>query len=71
MGAIPYIEKLPYLGDLGINAIQIMPPMEFAGGFSWGYNPAHDWRLAQTNTAPRLRRIGQRCMRLMDRLNFI
>ncbi len=35
------IEKLPYLGELGINAIQIMPPMEFAGGFSWGYNPAH------------------------------
>jgi 1,4-alpha-glucan branching enzyme len=34
------IEKLPYLKDLGINAIQLMPPMEFAGGFSWGYNPA-------------------------------
>lgn len=35
------VEKLPYLRDLGINAIQVMPPMEFAGGFSWGYNPAH------------------------------
>lgn len=35
------IEKLPYLKDLGINAIEIMPAMEFAGGFSWGYNPAH------------------------------
>jgi len=34
------IEKLPYLKELGINAIQVMPPMEFAGGFSWGYNPA-------------------------------
>lgn len=34
------IEKLPYLKGLGINAIQVMPPMEFAGGFSWGYNPA-------------------------------
>jgi 1,4-alpha-glucan branching enzyme len=34
------IAKLPYLKDLGINAIQVMPPMEFAGGFSWGYNPA-------------------------------
>ena len=34
------IEKLPYLRDLGINAVQVMPPMEFAGGFSWGYNPA-------------------------------
>jgi 1,4-alpha-glucan branching enzyme len=35
------IEKLPYLKNLGINAIEIMPAMEFAGGFSWGYNPAH------------------------------
>ncbi|MGD8230230.1 MAG: alpha-amylase family glycosyl hydrolase [Desulfobacteraceae bacterium] len=35
------IEKLPYLRDLGINAIEVMPAMEFAGGFSWGYNPAH------------------------------
>lgn len=35
------IAKLGYLGELGINAVQLMPPMEFAGGFSWGYNPAH------------------------------
>lgn len=34
------IEKLPYLRELGINALEVMPPMEFAGGFSWGYNPA-------------------------------
>lgn len=33
-------EKLPYLRELGINAIEIMPPMEFPGGVSWGYNPA-------------------------------
>ena len=35
------IDKLPYLRDLGINAIEIMPPMEFPGSYSWGYNPAH------------------------------
>lgn len=35
------IAKLPYLNELGINAIQIMPPAEFAGGYSWGYNPAN------------------------------
>jgi 1,4-alpha-glucan branching enzyme len=35
------IAKLPYLRDLGINAIELMPPMEFAGDFSWGYNPAY------------------------------
>jgi len=35
------IEKLPYLRDLGVNAIEVMPIAEFAGDFSWGYNPAH------------------------------
>ncbi len=35
------IEKLTYLKDLGINAVEVLPPMEFAGDFSWGYNPAH------------------------------
>jgi len=34
------IENLPYLADLGVNAIQVMPSMEFAGGYSWGYNPS-------------------------------
>jgi 1,4-alpha-glucan branching enzyme len=32
------IEKLGYLEDLGITAIEIMPPMEFPGDFSWGYD---------------------------------
>jgi len=35
------VEKLPYLQQLGINAVEVMPVMEFAGDFSWGYNPAH------------------------------
>jgi 1,4-alpha-glucan branching enzyme len=35
------IERLPYLAELGVNTILIMPPMEFAGDISWGYNPAH------------------------------
>ncbi len=33
-------QKLPYLRDLGINAIEIMPTGEFPGGLSWGYNPS-------------------------------
>ena len=33
-------KKLPYLHELGVNAVQIMPPMEFPGGRSWGYNLA-------------------------------
>ncbi len=35
------IERLPYLADLGVNAVQLMPPVEFAADFSWGYNPAN------------------------------
>ena len=33
------IEKLPYLKKLGINAIEVLPIMEFNGNISWGYNP--------------------------------
>ncbi len=32
------IEKLDYLKDLGVNAIELLPIMEFAGNNSWGYN---------------------------------
>ncbi len=35
------ILKLDHLDDLGINAVKVMPIAEFAGDFSWGYNPAH------------------------------
>ena len=35
------MEKFPYLKELGINAIEVMPIAEFSGDFSWGYNPAH------------------------------
>ncbi|MGM0581783.1 MAG: alpha-amylase family glycosyl hydrolase [Bacteroidota bacterium] len=33
------IERLDYLEELGINAIEFMPVMEFEGNLSWGYNP--------------------------------
>ncbi len=32
--------KLDHLQSLGINALEIMPVMEFKGNKSWGYNPA-------------------------------
>ena len=32
-------EKLDYLDNLGINAIELMPIQEFDGNNSWGYNP--------------------------------
>jgi 1,4-alpha-glucan branching enzyme len=33
-------EKLPYLKELGINAIELMPFNEFEANDSWGYNPS-------------------------------
>ena len=33
--------RLGHLKKLGVNAIQIMPIAQFAGEWSWGYNPAH------------------------------
>ena len=33
------IEKLDYLKQLGINAIELLPINEFNGNNSWGYNP--------------------------------
>ena len=35
------IEKLDYLNDLGINAIEMMPIKEYPGDHSWGYNPRY------------------------------
>ena len=32
-------ERLDYLDSLGVNAIELMPVMEFEGNLSWGYNP--------------------------------
>lgn len=34
------IEKIPYLKELGVNAIELMPFNEFEGNDSWGYNPS-------------------------------
>lgn len=33
------IDKLDYLQELGINALELMPVNEFEGNLSWGYNP--------------------------------
>lgn len=35
------IGRLPYLRELGVNAIELMPPTEFPSETSWGYNPNH------------------------------
>ncbi|OEK01754.1 hypothetical protein BFP97_09600 [Roseivirga sp. 4D4] len=35
------IDTLDYIADLGVNAIELMPIMEFEGNESWGYNPMY------------------------------
>ncbi len=35
------IEKLDYLSELGINAIELMPVNEYPGDYSWGYTVRH------------------------------
>jgi 1,4-alpha-glucan branching enzyme len=44
--------KLPYLRDLGINAIEIMPVAEFAMDYSWGYNPAQPFSVESALGGP-------------------
>ena len=46
------IEKLDYLKSLGINCIELLPVAEFAGGISWGYNPAHPFAIEQDYGGP-------------------
>lgn len=35
------MDKLPYLKEMGVNAIELMPVQEFDGNDSWGYNPCY------------------------------
>jgi 1,4-alpha-glucan branching enzyme len=46
------IKKFPYLKELGINAIEVMPIMEFEGQFSWGYNPANPFAIESIYGGP-------------------
>ena len=47
------IGRLAHLKELGINAVEVMPLAEFAGGFSWGYNPSHIFAVESDYGAPR------------------
>ncbi len=46
------IEKLPYLRDMGINTIELMPIQEFPGGISWGYSTAHPFAIESDYGGP-------------------
>lgn len=46
------IARLPYLTDLGVNAVEIMPVLEFPMSHSWGYNPAHPFAVESALGGP-------------------
>ena len=41
------IDRIPYLVDLGVNAVELMPVCEFPADFSWGYNYSHPFAVEQ------------------------
>ncbi|MEM7457644.1 MAG: alpha-amylase family glycosyl hydrolase [Planctomycetota bacterium] len=46
------IARLDHLQDLGVNAICVMPFNEFAGDYSWGYNPAYPFAVEEAYGGP-------------------
>jgi glycosidase len=46
------IERLDYIEDLGVNAVELMPITEFDGNDSWGYSPNHFFALDKVYGTP-------------------
>ncbi len=46
------IEKIPYLKEMGFNAIELMPCTEFPGSRSWGYNPSNPFAIESDYGGP-------------------
>lgn len=46
------IERIPYLKDMGFNAVELMPCSEFPGSRSWGYNPANPFAIESDYGGP-------------------
>ncbi|MGN1215148.1 MAG: alpha-amylase family glycosyl hydrolase [Candidatus Cryptobacteroides sp.] len=46
------LERLDYLSDLGVGAIELMPVQEFDGNDSWGYNPCSYFALDKAYGSP-------------------
>ncbi|MCE6987681.1 alpha-amylase family glycosyl hydrolase [Dyadobacter sp. CY323] len=46
------IEKIPYLKEMGFNAVELMPCSEFPGSRSWGYNPANPFAIESDYGGP-------------------
>lgn len=46
------INRIPYLAELGVNAVELMPIQAFPGDSSWGYNPVFYFAIANTYGTP-------------------
>ena len=46
------MERLDYLQNLGVNAIELMPVTEFDGNYNWGYAPNHYFALDKAYGKP-------------------
>jgi maltooligosyltrehalose trehalohydrolase len=58
------IEKLSYLRDLGINAIEIMPVAQFPGTRNWGYDGVYPFAVQHSYGGPEgLKRLVNECHR--------
>ena len=47
------IDRLDYIQNLGVNAIELMPISEFEGNMSWGYNPTLYFALDKAYGTPK------------------
>jgi maltooligosyltrehalose trehalohydrolase len=58
------VERLPYLADLGITAIELMPVSDFPGRWNWGYDGVDLFAPARCYGTPdELRRMVDECHR--------
>lgn len=56
------INKIPYLKSLNINAVELMPVMEFDGNNSWGYNTSFHYALDKAyGTADKFKEFIDKC----------
>src|SRR5262249_26864937 len=56
------VEKIDYLSELGITALEIMPVAQFPGGRNWGYDGVYPFAAQNTDGGPAgLRRPVQAC----------
>lgn len=58
------IHYIPYLVELGVNAVELMPIQAFPGESSWGYNPVFYFAVANTYGPPEMvKRFVDECHR--------